>query len=298
MLNHKFKSLIAYSDNKEILPLEKMKPKHARFMSNSMIINGFPENINEKHYEIKIINKTLNNYNLRYYISENSKNDLIIFIHGGGFVIGDLNSYHHICLMLMEAASRDLVSIEYPLAPEIKYPIIHDVVLKTVNLIIEKSSEYENIILCGDSAGANIALYVASILKNKVKQLHMIYPWLDMSLTTNSYERLKNDGHLFLSESLLKWFREQYFNNDDFICDKSDYRYLNLDDIPATYVYACKYDRLYDDSINFYQYLKDITKNAELSVYDNFIHGALFYSKYVPEVMEIINDFEKYVNME
>jgi monoterpene epsilon-lactone hydrolase len=291
MLNEKFVSLIKYVDEKNFPDLESLTVEQARFMSENMLINSFPENMDDKFSDIKKYNTSINNINMRFYYPERANNSLIIFIHGGGFVIGSIKSYDHVCLMLTESTNTNLVSIGYTLSPKLKFPLVHDEVLETVSNIIEQSSQYSNFILCGDSAGANIALYVAEKLENDISQLHLIYPWLDMRLQNDSFNRLEKEGHLFLSKELLIWFRGHYLQENDYLDPKVQHTNKTIVSLPDTYIYACGYDRLYDDSINFHNKMKNMNVETNLQIYPDLVHGSLFYSEYVPEIKMIINDF-------
>lgn len=298
MLNEKFVSLIKYVDDKNLPNLDSLTAKQARLMSETMLVNSFPRDIDDQFKNIRKYNTEIDDVNLRFYYPKKSNNNLIIFIHGGGFVIGNIKSYDHVCLMLAEKSNTNLVAIDYTLSPEFKFPLIHDEVLQVVSNIIEKSSQYDNFILCGDSAGANIALFVAEELKKDINQLHLIYPWLDMRLENNSFNRLEKEGHLFLSKQLLTWFRSCYLSENDYFNPKVHHANKSSISLPETYLYACGYDRLCDDSVNFYNSMKNTDAKTHLKIYPDLVHGSLFYSEYVPEIKDIISDFANNINEE
>jgi acetyl esterase/lipase len=283
-------TVIDYAEQKNIPKLETLGVLQARILSKSMVKNGYPKDIEERFSDIKKHDTKLNGSKLRFYYPENSTQSLIIFIHGGGFVIRSDNTYDHVCLMLAQTTNMDVVLIDYKLAPELKFPLIHNNALKDVEKIIESSSCYENIILCGDSAGANIAVFIAELLNKEISQLHLIYPWLDMKLNSESFLRLKDSGDLFLSEDLLKWFRGNYLDKTDYLDNCIHHVDKTNIILPDTYIYACEYDRLSDDAVTFYNNIDNKSFKKSLKKYPKFIHGSLFYSEYVPETKIIIND--------
>lgn len=130
---------------------------------------------------------------VRRYTPENIiSNTIIIYIHGGGFVVGDLNSHDDVCAELCVATGFQVTSIDYRLSPENKHPAAFDDCLSCV-----KYEAVENdapVLLCGDSAGGNLAAAVAQHLSTLDDQFAiklvgqvLIYPELGGDTSVGSY---------------------------------------------------------------------------------------------------------------
>lgn len=109
---------------------------------------------------------------------------VILYMHGGGWVIGDLNSHHPICTLIAASTGLRLVAVDYRLAPEHPYPAAHDDCLAAARFVMGSPPELQapvtGIAVAGDSAGGNLALHVASAMgaSGVLAQL-LIYPLVD-----------------------------------------------------------------------------------------------------------------------
>ncbi len=99
---------------------------------------------------------------------------LVVYFHGGGFAIGNLDSHHAICMEMCEKTGLDVLAVDYRLAPEHPYPAHFEDALAVVDTLDEK------MILAGDSAGATLAASLTLKRREKVHGHMLIYPWLDV----------------------------------------------------------------------------------------------------------------------
>ena len=109
---------------------------------------------------------------LRMYSNiDNDDQPLIIFFHGGGFVMGDLDSHDLLCRHLTKKSECKLIAVDYSLAPENKFPCSLEDSINAVNYIFENNEQIKfdkrKVVVCGDSAGGNLALLVAIFSKEK-----------------------------------------------------------------------------------------------------------------------------------
>ncbi|MBL1435617.1 MAG: alpha/beta hydrolase [Rhodobacteraceae bacterium] len=107
---------------------------------------------------------------------------LVVYFHGGGFVIGNLESHHAICMEMCEKTGLDVLAVDYRLAPEHPWPAHFDDALAVVDALNEK------LILAGDSAGATLAASVTLKRREKIRGHMLIYPWLDVPGEHESYK--------------------------------------------------------------------------------------------------------------
>ena len=158
-------------------------------------------------------------------VNKNKKTPLIIFFHGGGFVMGDLESHDLLCRHICKKTKSTLIAIDYRLAPENKFPSALEDALDATNFIFENSNELNfnknKVVVCGDSAGGNLALLISIYSKIKiVPKIHgqiLIYPWVDFTMSRPSIN-IELNGILVNKKTLL-YFADHYLKNENEITD-------------------------------------------------------------------------------
>ena len=175
----------------------------------------------------------LNDITLRIF-DPNNKSKILIYIHGGGWVSGNLDTHCNICYKLAEKLNRKVISIGYRLAPEYPFPAgLNDCYIVTKNIMenIEKLNiKSKDVIIMGDSAGANLAMSVSLMgLHNKtfrVGKIIMIYPTTQTDYSKKSiYKSLfYNDNKGFLTRKYLENWTNMYLPNEE----SKDNQYANL----------------------------------------------------------------------
>lgn len=177
---------------------------------------------------------------------------VIVYMHGGGFVIGDLETHDALCSVIARASGLRVVAIDYRLAPEHPYPAAHEDCLAAAAYIASGPAELEapvtSLALAGDSAGGNLALHVAGKLGRKavLAQL-LIYPWLgDARIDGESYQAFA-EGYL-LDRRLLDRFLGDYVPDGGAIGSRevSPLRHPLPDDLPPTVIVTGGLDPLRD----------------------------------------------------
>ncbi len=151
-----------------------------------------------------------------------SASPLLVFFHGGGWVIGDLDSHDPPCRLLASSAGVRVLSVDYRLAPEHRYPAAADDAHAAFKDIHANAASYgadpDRIAVGGDSAGGNIATVcalraVADGGPAPAFQL-LIYPVTNNSSTDTASYRMFDDGFI-LTGDLMTWFRGHYFGADE-----------------------------------------------------------------------------------
>ena len=156
-----------------------------------------------------------------------SINDLpvIIYYHGGGFVLYDLESHDRVCRRLAKTNNAIVVSVEYRLAPEYKFPIptydCYDSLMWVQDNIHKIGGDIDRISVAGDSAGANLATVSCIMSRDhdgpKIHSQILIYPTVDATFQFPSIER-NGKGYLLTKDRMI-WFVDQYAVDEN---DKSD----------------------------------------------------------------------------
>jgi acetyl esterase len=145
----------------------------------------------------------------------------MVFYHGGGFVIGDLDSHASFCAEVARTLDMPVVAVDYRLAPEHVWPAAPDDAEAAARWVgggpAELGRAVTSLVLCGDSAGGNLAIVVAMALRDEAAAVPVIaqlpiYPATDYTRDYPSYE-LFCEGRVLTRESLT-WFRESYAGED------------------------------------------------------------------------------------
>lgn len=212
-------------------------------------------------------------------LAENS--GLLVYFHGGGWVIGSRTSHDDLTGFLADRAQVRVLSVEYRLAPENPFPAAVDDALTAFDFAHAKASELgadpERIAVGGDSAGGNLAAVTSVQTARRggpapAFQL-LLYPGVDLSRRRRSRE-LFSEG-FYLTDADMNWFFEQYVPNDD---DKFDPRYsplLNEDftGVPPAYIATAGFDPLRDEGEAYAERLRADGVPVALSRQSDLIHG-------------------------
>ena len=166
---------------------------------------------------------------------------LVVYFHGGGFAIGNLESHHAICMEMCEKTGLDVLAVDYRLAPEHPYPAQLEDALAVLDALDEK------IILAGDSAGATLAASVTLKRRDKVHGHMLIYPWLD---TPGEHEsgRTHAEAPILTSEAIIEFETLRLSGQDrpktpDYFPLMGD----DFNDLPPSYISTADCDPLCDE---------------------------------------------------
>ena len=226
--------------------VEKLTPIELREMRATMAVVPSEHQVQINHINETIIKSESRELTLRIYTNKNNDDNqpLIIFFHGGGFVMGDLDSHDLLCRHLTKKSECKLIAVDYSLAPEYKFPCSLEDSINAVNYIFENNKQIKfdkkKVVVCGDSAGGNLALIVAILSKEKklpkiIGQI-LFYPWIDFTMSRPSMS-INLDG-LIVKKSTLDYFADHYLNKNDEITNWkiSPLLYSDFCEMPTTYI--------------------------------------------------------------
>jgi len=209
---------------------------------------------------------------------------IIVFFHGGGFTIGSLDSHDPIARRLAADTPAVVVSVDYRLAPEHRFPAGVDDAYAATAWVSEHAADLgadrNRLAVAGDSAGGNLAAVTAIEARDRSSfpiafQL-LVYPTVDSKLR---FPSIKENGEVgFLTEDTMRWFFEQYEN-----VDMQDWRaniidHPDLSGLPPALVITAEYDPLRDEGEAYAQRLADAGVDATMSRYDGMTH--VFFQMY------------------
>lgn len=228
---------------------------------------------------------------------DSEKLPILVFYHGGGWVIGNLDTHDAACRTLTNGAECIVVSVDYRLAPEHKFPVAVEDAFAALEWVADHAEEIggnrEKIAVGGDSAGGNLATVATIIAKEKqapnlVFQL-LIYPSTGVG-STKSYE--ENGEGYYLTKDLMAWFRKQYLNSPDDTNHPYCSPYLNEDasGLPSAFIMTAEYDPLRDDGKAYADKLKAAGVDVEYVDYAGMIHGFITMTNFIDKGKDALLD--------
>ncbi len=208
---------------------------------------------------------------------------LLLFFHGGGFVIGDLDTHDAPCRLLAEQAGVRVLSVDYRLAPESPYPAAADDALASFLDLVSRADQFgcdpNRIAVGGDSAGGQLAAVTARRARDAggpqpAFQL-LIYPVTDFADKHPSYH-LFSDG-FFLTEAQMDWFSGHYLPPGTDLRDQSASPLFSedLSGLPPAHVVTAGFDPLRDEGEAYGARLRDAGVRATQRRHSSLIHGFI-----------------------
>ena len=205
----------------------------------------------------------------------------LVYFHGGGWVVGDLDSHDPACRALANAAGCVVVSVGYRLAPEHQFPAAADDAYVATRWVADNPAELgidgTRIAVGGDSAGGNLAAVVALMARDRggpplAFQL-LIYPVTDSACDTASYEA--NATGYLLEKADMQWFWRHYLGAADAGSDPyaSPLRASDLAGLPPALVLTAEFDPLRDEGEAYAARLQEAGVRTKVIRYDGVIHG-------------------------
>jgi acetyl esterase len=223
---------------------------------------------------------------------------VLVWFHGGGFVIGSVPQSDADCRNLATLASIAVVSVEYRLAPEHPAPAAADDCFAATSWVAEHADEIgvdrARIAVGGDSAGGNLATVVALMARDRgaprIRFQLLVYPVTDfVSLETRSHH--ENAEGYFLTRRTMLWFREHYAKGE--ADRKNPYvspLHADLRFLPPAFVVTAEFDPLRDEGEQFAERLQRAGCVAKLRRYNGMFHGFFSLNAYLDDGKRALAD--------
>ncbi|WP_431024944.1 alpha/beta hydrolase [Halomonas sp. H5] len=223
---------------------------------------------------------------------------LLVYFHGGGFVLGDLETHDNLCRAFCNALPAIVISVDYRLAPEHPFPAAVEDAYAAVCWAAREAealgADPTRLLVGGDSAGGNLAA-VASWLAAQaggpaIAHQLLLYPVCDADLTRDSYRRL-GQGY-FLETEVMAWFWEQYLPNRAAADDPRacPLRAPRLDGLPPTTLVTAGLDPLRDEGRAYARRLQEAGVAVEHREYASAIHGFMSFIDGVDLAREAVEE--------
>lgn len=272
-------------------PFEQSTPAEARMrLSAAQALEAPPEPIATRDLELPGPGGPLP---VRVYTpaaSESGPRPGFLYFHGGGWVIGSIETHDRICRALANLSGCILVSVDYRLAPEHKFPAAVEDCEAATRYVSEHAASFgidpQRLGVGGDSAGGNLAAVVA--LRSKaagqpaIKAQVLIYPATGHGLNTASRKDL-GEGY-FLTKGTIRWFSEQYLRSaaDEQHPHAAPMYATDLRGLPKALVVTAEYDPLIDEGEAYAARLREAGVPTTLRRYDGMIHGFFQFTGIIP----------------
>ena len=205
----------------------------------------------------------------------------LIFFHGGGWVIGDLETHDVLCRQLTAAAGISVVNVDYRLAPEHRYPAAVEDAWAAVRWVEKHAAELAidsaRLAVGGDSAGGNLAAVVALLARDdggpSLALQVLTYPVTDVAAESASYAEFA-DGFLLTRDSM-RWFIEHYVpeRKDRLDWRASPLRAQSLAGVAPALVVTAGFDPLRDEGEAYGRRLREAGVRVDMVCYGGMIHG-------------------------
>ena len=239
--------------------------------------------------------------NLRFYRGTGAPSRdaaALLYLHGGGWMLGNLDSHDEICRWFANIAQCVVICPEYRLAPEHKFPAGLADCAATLTYMAQDAVDLGidplRIAIAGDSAGGNLAAVLALMARSgEVPPLAaqlLIYPNTDAAQTADSYRRYGED--LGLTSSTMRWFRDHYIRGDTDIFDwkVSPLRAESLAGAAPAFVLVAGHDILADEGLAYAERLQADGVLLVLRQWPGQIHGFVSMGKYIPVAQQAIEE--------
>jgi len=222
----------------------------------------------------------------------------LVYYHGGGWVIGDLESHDVACRQIATEAGMIVTAVDYRLAPEHKFPAAVDDAIAATTWVAANAEklgiDVTQLFVGGDSAGGNLAAVVAMHARDnggpRIRGQVLIYPVTDLAMTTASYR--DPETGVLLTHALMCWFRDHYLAEPAEIDDwrASPLRMANLKGLPPAFVLTVGADPLHDEGEEFARRLKQAGVAVTHVDYPGQFHAFITMGRILPKAQILIGE--------
>lgn len=280
--------------NAQPIPLETVSPEQFRNQARMQDDGPKQEVAKVEDSQIELNNRALP---IRIYRSENKVQPALVFYHGGGWVVGSIESHDATCREIANLANCTVISVDYRLAPEHKFPAAVEDAYDSYQWITANAEglgiEHNKIAVGGDSAGGNLATVVCLLAEERsgqkpVFQL-LLYPSTGYIGEEPASLRENAEGFL-LTKRLMQWFRSHYYRTEEDRLNPyaSPVHSELLHTLPPAAILTAQYDPLRDEALAYAEQLKQEGVDVFVKNYEGLIHGFAGFTAQVEEAHQAV----------
>ncbi|WP_236975130.1 alpha/beta hydrolase [Membranihabitans maritimus] len=254
--------------------------------------------------DITILNRDSVPLRVREYKMNRPSSQIIFYLHGGGWVGRSIDTYDNVCRRMCKNTNSTVYSIGYRLSPETKFPGAINDSIDTIEYIFTKyiktNTDQKQVVLCGDSAGGNMAIGVLKYFEKNptitFDKLIVKYPPMKADLDQLSVKKFGR-GYIIEKQDI-EWMRDQYLpsaidREDPLVSplNYKDYSFLP----PSSLVITSGYDPLQDQGIIFKNNLKKHKIQYRHIHYEDLPHGFYLLNGLSPEISKAYRDLYNFI---
>ncbi len=242
---------------------------------------------------------------VRIYRPAEKTNGILVYFHGGGWVIGDLESHDWLCRALANTSRCAVVSVDYRLAPEHPFPAGPEACYAATVWASHNAealgSDANHLAVGGDSAGGNLAAVISIMARDRggprIRHQMLIYPATDAAMNTASQNEFAQDGFV-LSRADMEWFWGHYLHDkrDGENPYASPARSRDLRGLPPADVVTAEYDPLRDEGESYAEQLKKAGTQVTLKRYAGVVHGFVSLAAAIDQGKTAIRELAERMN--
>lgn len=225
----------------------------------------------------------------------------VLFIHGGGWVIGNLNTHDSICRKIADIAKVRVIAVDYRLSPEVKFPVPFEDCKRALQYVIHHAEQLnvdtKRLVFVGDSAGANLAAHLGQNFYQHygmpLKAQVLLYPVIGYFPESQSYYAYREGFPLV--ESTMHWFMKQLLENEQ------NHVEISLLNQPFNrhngdiYLLTVEHDPLRDEAISYLEKSIQHGLNVEYHHLKGLMHGIFTLAGKLPVAERYLENISKYI---
>ena len=270
-------------------------PPNSLRLALEQLCRAFPQN---KEVEIRTLR--LAGLRAEEIKPQTESTQLIFHIHGGAFFLGSLKTHRAFLTQIAARTQMQVLHVDYPLSPEHQHPEAIDALFDIYTTLLDQGVQSKDIILSGDSCGANLALALAlRIQQEKLPQvsgLILLSPFLDLTLTSESL-RYNAQHDALLSIETLETGINYYVPKN---MDKSDPTisplFADLTGLPPILVQVGSKEILLDDAQRFKERAEQANVKVDFKIYTGMWHNFQMFSAWFDEAQQAIADLAEFAH--
>ena len=218
-----------------------------------------------------------------YLPPQRARNSLMLWLHGGGYVIGNLNTHAAACATVAERSGCTILAVDYRKSPEHVFPAASDDGLASFRWLRKNAADFDcdpdHVVIGGDSAGANLCAGVCHRLRDageaQPRLQVLVYPMTNVRASFPSRRHFAEGA--MLTAELMEWFRGHYLPDLDARSDPLISPLLadRFDALAPALIHTAGFDPLRDEGEAYAQALRDATVEVDYRCHERLIHGYL-----------------------
>jgi len=295
MMHPQTRALIALIEEKNFPPTHTLSPAEARQMYRERRFFTQPD-----APEVSLVRELqapgpLGSIPMRLYrpagAAADAKLPVLVYYHGGGWTIGDLDTHDVLCRELANAAGCAVVSVDYRMGPENRFPAAVDDSIAAAYWVARNADslgvDASRLAVGGDSAGGNLAAVVAIAARDAadlpIAMQLLIYPATDQRRVAPSYTT--NANYFPLTRDTMDYFHDNYIGDPAFDLDWRASPLLrdDLSNLPSALVLTAGFDPLRDEGLQYAQRLSEAGNRATLVNFERQVHGFITMGRVIDE---------------